>query len=372
MTRREGFLCGLVGMCAAVVLVPRAAAQYGPAYFYYQGIPYGSQATISPAAAVLHSGYYSFQIDNRPDVPFDLAYEAGLANVLANLANPFAAIGDYGWGRFFTTEVLPNPSKEGAQWVPNYFGHILGEGLVYRVTFEWYRYHGVANARLLAILSTLTGAMLNEVVENGTYDGPNVDPIADFYLFNPLGILVFSSESAARFFARDLGLAYWPQQAALDPVSGALHNTGYRTVFRVHPFRWRLGLFASYGNQGLAGLSYRLSWRDRLTVGAGIAARELLEVDTGDPGRQLTADVGPAFGVFFDRNNSLLASLIATPEKLDKIVLNVYPGILGPRGFRPGFTVGWHEADGLKLAVHLAGWPVGLAAHTGTGRPTPP
>lgn len=357
---------------ALATLVSPAAAQYGPGYFYYQGLPYGSQAATSPAAAVLHSGYYNFQIDNRPNRPFELPYEAGLANVLANLADPFSAIGEYGWGRFFTTEVLPNPSKEGAQWVPNYFGHILGEGLVYRVTFEWYRYHGVPNARLLAILSLATGAMLNEVVENGTYDGPNVDPIADFYIFNPLGVLVFSSENVARFFARDLGLTYWPQQAALDPGSGALQNTGYRTVFRVHPFRWRLGLFASYGNQGLAGLTYRLTWRDRLTVGAGLAARALIDVETDDPGRQLTADVGPAFGVFFDRNNSLLASLVVTPEKHDKALLNVYPGIVGPRGFRPGFTVGWHEEDGLKLAVHLAGWPIGLAAHTGAARPATP
>jgi hypothetical protein len=340
----------------------------GQSFYFYRGLPYGSQASFSPAAAVLHSGFYNFQIDNRGDDPFTLDYDDALLNVLENLANPVGAIGEYGWGRFLTTEILPNPSRESAQWVPNYLGHVLGEGLVYRHTYEWYRIRGLRNARVLAILNVMMGAMLNEVVENGRYDGPNVDPIADFYLFNPIGIALFNSDGVARFFATRFGMAYWQSQAAFDPFSRTLHGTGYRTVFRVHPGNGRLGVFASYGTLGLLGVSYRINRESRLALAAGVAARDLVEVDSAGSGsRTLTATTGPAAGMFLDRNGSLLASLTVAPEKHERLSLNIYPGVLGFRRIKPGFTLAWHQLDGFRASVHLGAWPVGLAGHTRQG-----
>lgn len=368
---RSARTSGLVGWGTALLLI--AAGRPAPAqeaYFYYQGLPYGSQAAFSPLAAVLHSGFYNFQIDNRGDDPFLLDYDLGLANVLENLANPISAISEYGWGRFLTTEILPNPSKESAQWVPNYLGHVLGEGMVYRTTYEWYRIHGYRNAKVLAILNVGLGAMLNEVVENGRYEGANVDPIADFYIFNPIGIALFSSDKVARFMSTRLGLAYWQSQAAFDPVGRTLQGTGYRTVFRVHPGNGRWGVFATYGTLGLLGVSYRINRDDRLAIAVGIAARDLVEVDsTGTSSRTLTATTGGAGGVFVDRNGSLLASLTVAPEKQERVSLNIYPGVIGRGRFKPGFTLSWHQLDGLRASVHFGAWPVGLAGHTGRRTP---
>jgi hypothetical protein len=342
-----------------------AAAQTRPANAYYYGLPYGSQSVISPLTTILNSAYYTFQIDNRGDDPFALPYGTGFDNVMDNLLHPFRAIGDYGWGRFLTSEVFPNPSRKNAQWVPNYVGHIIGEGLVYRYELEWYRYYGVPHPQAMALLTFWAGALINEAVENGGYQGANVDPIADTYIFNPIALVLFSSDRASRFLARKLGLAYWPYQPAYDPVSHTLQNTGYRTVFRVHPARSRYGIFASYGTQGLAGLSYKLSWRDRLTVAGGVAATELHEVQDSTDARQVSVTMGPAAAIFFDRNNSLLASLSVTPDKLDRATLNVYPGVLGPRWLRPGFTLEWNANDGLRFALFLRMIPVGFAGHTG-------
>jgi hypothetical protein len=326
---------------------------------------------VNPLTAILNSAYYTFQIDNRGDDPFALPYDVGFDNVFDNLVHPFRAIGDYGWGRFLTSEVFPSFSRKNAQWVPNYIGHVFGEGLVYRHDLEWYRYHGVAYPGAMAVLSFWAGALLNEAVENGGYRGTNVDPIADTYIFNPIALVLFSSDRTSRFLARTLGLAYWPNQPAYDPVSHTLQNTGYRTVFRVHPGRSRFGVFATYGTQGLAGVSYKLSWRDRLTVAGGIAATDLVETQDSAQARQVTATTGPAAAIFLDRNNSLLASLSVTPNKLDRVTLSVYPGVLGPRAVRLGFTLEWNAADGLRLGLFFRALPFGLAAHTGRPEPEP-
>ncbi len=343
-----------------------ARAQTEPANYYYYGLAYGSQSVVNPLSALLNSAYYTFQIDNRGDDPFAVAYGIGFDNVLDNLVHPFRAIGDYGWGRFLTSEVLPSFERDNAQWVPNYIGHVFGEGLVYRHDLEWYRYYGVPHPQVMALLSFWAGAILNEAVENGDYRGANVDPIADCYVFNPIALVLFSSDRASRFLGRHLGLAYWPNQPAYDPVSHTLQNTGYRTVFRIHPGRSRYGIFATYGTQGLVGLSYKLSWRDRLTLAGGIAATELFETQDSTQARQVTATTGPAAAIFLDRNNSLLASLSVTPDKLDRATLSVYPGVLGPRAFRPGFTLEWNAEDGLRFALFFRMLPFGVAGHTGS------
>ena len=216
------------------LLIPVAASGQQPGYFY-RGRTYGSELSFRPGTAILHSGYFNFQIDNRGDDPFALPYGAGLENVARNLADPIEAINRFGWERFLTTEILPNPSRNSGQWVPNYFGHVLGEGLVYRYLAEWYDYHGYPHPRLLGVLTMSAGALLNEVVENGAYQGANVDPIADFYIFNPLGVLVFSSDRIVRFLSGPLHMTYWPRQAAYDPFVRSLENVGYRTVFKVRP-----------------------------------------------------------------------------------------------------------------------------------------
>jgi hypothetical protein len=351
-----------------VALAASAGRASGQGLYFYHGLPYGSQSSFSPPAAILHSGFYNFQIDNRGDDPFELDYGDALRNVMENLADPVGAIGEYGWGRFLTTEILPNPSRESAQWVPNYLGHVLGEGLAYRTTYEWYRIRGVRNARVLAILNVTLGALLNEVVENGRYDGPNVDPIADFYIFNPIGIALFNSDAVSRFLATRLGMAYWQSQAAFDPGSRTLQGTGYRTVFRLHPGGGRLGVFATYGTLGLLGVSYRINREERLAVAVGIAARDLVEVDSAASGsRTLTATTGPGAGIFVDRNGSLLASLTLAPDKQERVAFNLYPGVLGRGQLKPGLTLSWHRLDGVRASVHFGAWPVGLAGHTGRG-----
>jgi hypothetical protein len=356
---RAGYaVCALLGF-----LAEPGVAQERP-YYFYHGHKFGSEATFNPAIKLLQGGFYILDTDNRSNNPFVIQYASGFTNVMWNLAHPFAAIDEYGWNRFITSELLPNPSRRSAQWVPNYFGHILGEGMTFRATEEWYRYHGYPHASRLALVTTLVQSFLNEVVENGGYRGTNVDPIADLYIFNPLGILLFHSDRVAAFFSSTLHMAYWPRQLLLDPVSGTFENVGHDFIFKYASANSApLGLFASYGTHSLMGVTYRRSARHSLSLGAGVMAKELVDAHPGQPSRSITATIVPALGLFYDQENSLLFSLIVAPRKDDKASLNIYPGILKIAGATPGLSLALGGARKLSFGIYLAGIPVGLGAH---------
>jgi hypothetical protein len=333
-------------------------------YYFYRGHRFGSEATFNPAIKLLQGGFYILDTDNRSNNPFVIQYANGFTNVMWNLTHPFAAIDEYGWNRFVTSELLPNPSRRSAQWVPNYFGHILGEGMTFRATEEWYRYHGYPHATRLALVTTLLQSLLNEVVENGAYRGTNVDPIADLYIFNPLGILLFRSDKVAAFFSTTLHMAYWPRQLLLDPISGTFENVGHDFIFKYAGANsGRFGLFASYGTHSLMGLTYRRFPHYSLSLGGGVMAKELVDAHPGRPSRSITATIVPALGLFYDRENSLLFSVVVAPRKDDKASFNVYPGVLRIAGTTPGLSLALGGTRRLSFGIHLVGVPIGLGGH---------
>jgi hypothetical protein len=345
--------------------VPCAASAQDRPYYFYKGQPFGSEAAFNPAVKLLQGGFYILDTDNRSNNPFIIEYEAGFSNVTWNLIHPFQAIADYGWGRFVANEILPNPNRRTAQWVPNYFGHILGEGMTFRATEEWFRYRGYAHPGRMALTTTLLQSLLNEMVENGAYRGTNVDPIADLYVFNPLGILLFQSDKVAAFFSHTLQMAYWPRQLILDPASGTFENVGHDFIFKYGVAdSGAVALFGSYGTHSLAGLTFRRPHGHSLSFGAGVMAKELVDAEPDRPSRSLTATIVPALGVFYDRQNSLLFCLVVAPRKDDKMSLNIYPGVLHLGSISPGMVVAVGGARGLSFGLTLPGVPLGLGTHT--------
>jgi hypothetical protein len=342
--------------------VARPGQAQSKSYYFYQGRTFGSEATFNPATKLLQGGFYILDTDNRSNNPFIIKYEVSFENVTWNLVHPFDAIQDFGWRRFLSNEVFPNPRRRNAQWVPNYFGHILGEGMTFRATEEWYRYHGYRHETRLALVTTLLETLLNEVVENGAYRGTNVDPIADFYIFNPLGILLFRSDKVAAFFSGTLHMAYWPRQLMIDPFSGTLENVGHDFILK-YPLSAGVALFGSYGTHSLAGLTFRGSTSHSISIAGGVMAKELVDAAPGLPSRSITATIVPALGIYYDRENSLLFSAVIAPRKDDKMSINVYPGVLKVRGVSPGISLAIGGRRGLSLGVNLMGLPLGVAGH---------
>jgi hypothetical protein len=334
-------------------------------YYFYHGRNYGSEGIFNPIVRILNSGYFTLEADNRSNRPFEIRYKTGAINVIKNLANPVKSINEYGWKKFLTTEIIPTNFKletQALQWIPNYFGHLLGGGMTFRMTKEWFRFHGYNHPKLYAIATSTVSSFLNETVENSRYTGKNIDPIADLLIFDPLSILLFSSESVARLFSQKLNMAYWPSQTAYDAISGTLENNGHSFIFKYPvPFQKRVNLFFNYGIHVMSGFSVEISEGTYVSLSIGHVVKHLVTTNEPVKPRSLTATFVRAAGFYLDSDNSLLMSLILSPEKEYQARLNVYPGVLFLDKRSPGFfyAIGKHNA--FMFGIHIRNIPIGLA-----------
>jgi hypothetical protein len=169
--------------------------------YYYKGLPYGNQAIFNPIYTLLSGGFDMIQVGNRRDI-INFPYNIALKNIWKNLSDPFASINEYGWWNFINDQVLPlSLNKKNAQFWPNYTLHLIGGGMEYAALKEWYEYHHYPSPSMLSALTVMSYHFINEVTENGTYVGGDVDPIADIYIFDIGGIILFTSESVKKFFS---------------------------------------------------------------------------------------------------------------------------------------------------------------------------
>jgi hypothetical protein len=353
-------------LAATLLLMPVAPA-FGTddeePYYFYQGLNYGSEALLHPIRLIVNGGYGILQIDQRANRISDVDYETGLRNVWRNLSHPFDAIGANGWKDFLQREVIPvSINSHKAHYWPNYTQHLIGGGMTYRLYSEWFRYHGYYRPKLMSALTITVYHMLNEVVENNTYVGWTTDPIADLYLFDPLGILLFSSDRVARFFGQTMHMADWSYQPSINLNNGNLENHGQNFAMKLNiPWWKRWQLFYHYGTHGELGLTRRLNRHDSFSFGFGFKASELREITAGING----VDLAFTGGLFYDRNNSLLASLLVAQTKDYRFRLNVYPGLFSIGPFTPGFFLADRRNNGMVFGityVYTPGLPLGLAA----------
>ena len=315
------------------------------AYFFYHALPYGTQANYNPMNVIINGGYGILQIPKYVDEYerkiFTYPYAEWAENVWRTIRSPLRSIGDFGWWRFLSTEVLPLTIKEkGNQWVPNYFLHVIGGGMHFRATEEWYRYHGFKSPRLWSIGTMVIYHALSEIVENRGNEELSVDHLADLFIFDPAGMLLFSNDKVCRFFSEKLSLAEWSMQPVINIRNGNLENMGQFYVAK-YPLtkerNWHL--MAHFGLHGMFGLTHRWTDGQALSVAGGLLVEDLIRVAEEDTGRVLTAVLTWRAGLFYDRNNSLLASLMASTAPEYRLRLNVYPGILRIGPLSPGILV---------------------------------
>jgi len=317
---------------------------------------------FTPWGVVLNGSFDVLQLDGKDRRITKFAYGTGFANVLKNtFVHPGATISQIGWGRWLTTEVFPlNFTKEGAQWIPNYQLHLIGGGMMYRMLSEWYEYNGVSSPDVWSAATIMLYHLLNEAVENEAHVGYNSDPIADLGLFDWAGMLLFSSDDVARFFSEDLHMADWSQLPMITFPDGQLGNNGlYYSLKWNIPGSDRLSAWYYMGMCNMAGASCKYSDEHSITIGAGLRGRSLYEIDSRV--RILSLILVPTGGIFWDRNNSLLASLTASGQVDQTVILNVYPGVLNISDIiSPGIWAAWGSSGtiGFGLSVR-AGIGVG-------------
>ncbi len=333
----------------------------GERYYFYHGYDYGTDALIHPLRMVINGGFGIMQLSSRHNHPLDINYRQGWHNVWRNLLDPTAAIQVEGWSDFLVREIIPlGLDAEKAHYWPNYTQHLIGGGMSYRMMVEWYRAHDYAHPGIWGGTTIMLYHLLNEVVENDGRDTWSTDPVADILIFDPASIALFSSERVCGFFSEKLHMSDWSYQPMIDLEHKTLVNNGQNFALKLDVPWWeKWALFYHYGTHGEFGLTRRFDGGRNLSVGAGFVADELLEVTEYHEGVELAV----TGGVFYDRNDSLLASVLWARSKDYKLRVNLYPGLFEVWGLKPGFMFNLNRDRTSAFGISLLNLPlpVGLA-----------
>lgn len=346
-------------MAQRVVLLLAAACTLGagrppPARgmeaYFYRPREVGSDSRFDPLTSAVNYGFDALQIRRSFDEQ-DLGERS--ARVWHHLSHPVGPIRRRGGIKgFVNRQIAPTDLEHLNQtgvMLPNYALHLLGGGMVYRKNAEWFEAHGYPLPRTLAALLGMGAEVFQEVTEKKSTTAE--DEVADVWIFRPAGMLLFSWDPAARFAARRLHMVEWPYQAVYLAGAGRFGNAGQS--YAVRPVLWGRGEvrpFVFFGMTTLAGLSHRLSGGDDLSWGLGAAV-----VDA----RRVSAEVRPSAGLFWDREGSLLASLLLNGTEGLAARLNVYPGVLRSGPWSPGLFLGVEDAGGVQVGAVLRWTPVG-------------
>jgi hypothetical protein len=319
----------------AQVAVPGPDAVPEDSYFY-KGLP-GSDLYVGPLDVLLNKGFNFAQAENRSRAIFEVHYS--WEHLWNSVAHPFRSIENTGgWGELVKQQILPIQSfnwiKSGFRWdevdnmtwFPNYMGHFVEGGVTSRRLAEKFRAQGVPHASVLAGMTTMATAMVNEMYTHQEIAQGTGGTVADLYLFDLGGVVVFSLDPVARFFAEKLHANVWPSQAALTAPDFELANNANNLVFKFPlPFTDRFSLFWRTAIGSHLGLTTHMSDGYDLSVGLGAdASRQNLDPVTGKE----SVDIRMSASAYLDRGGSVLASLHWSEVDHRLVAVNVYPGVL--------------------------------------------
>jgi hypothetical protein len=297
---------------------------------YYQPRSYGSDSLYSPFSNFLS---YTFDTLQLPQNFGTDNFRENSQTVAHHLSHPKQAIdNEGGFNRFVNRQIFPVDSdyaNESYSALPNYFLHLLGGGMVYRKDLEWFRAHDYEYAATDSVVLAMTAEIIQEVLEKNTTT--DEDEVADVLIFRPIGILLFNNDAVAKFVMDYFDPAIWPSLQVYDLTEGRINNAGINYIYRptfTEFYNTRLFIFTGLNN--MLGLSHQLNQSDSFSWGIGLSTQRVdLTLD-----RQ--AELKTSAGIFYDRNKSLLASLVINDTGGNRFRFNWYPtneSTLGELGY---------------------------------------
>lgn len=306
------------------------------AFYFFKAQRYGVQDLYNPLYVVVNGGFDVWQLHGTDRNPFEYDWKLNVKNFGKNIIHPVKAIDATGAKRFFTQEIFPlNWTPEGAQWVPNYFLHLVGGGMEYRMLAEYYRYHKVPAPKVFSAFTLFTMHFMNEVMENDGKVGWNTDPVADWYFFDIAGIFLFNSIPVSRFFSEKMHMADWSLMPTVSFRDFTLQNAGQYFIYKWEFTRKKnWAVFNRWGMGTQFGITRKFKNENAFTAAGGVRSYELELVNTD--GFIFTSTMTWAAFFAWDKNNTPLATLEVNGSDDYTALLNVYPGVIKIRKFSPG------------------------------------
>jgi len=322
---------------------PADTARYK--YFFNKGRGYGTDAYAGPFDIILNKGFAVAQWQGRDREILEFPY--GWSAVWASITHPNKAMEQAGgWGAVLKRHMIPfvaDDQVREAQWVPNYFGHVIEGGMAYRRLLEWNRLNNLPFPTLTAVVITQFAVVLNEAYETPAGD-PFVDEngtaglFIDAVIMDPLGMILFHHDGVAGFFAEKLGATIWPRQGSITFPGPRVINNGEAVIFR--PKLWFTDSFRIFVRTGI-GAQFGISVpRGEYAVSLGVGA-ESYQRQLDDTGLE-SAEFALSTGLWVDRGGALLFS-VTWDERTDRsLAVDVFPGIID----LPGISIGaWFQLD---------------------------
>ena len=294
--------------------------------YWYNSRPYGSERTVHPLTSILNNGYDQIRTGpNRKFLEYD--YSMGGTGAWNSVIHAQRLVRQYGTRDWLRFEVLPLSLKSGGggQWVPNYQLHLFGGGVTYVRLIGFFEQRGFPYPRAAAALTSMTGHVINEMVENTALTGGSIDAMTDLLIFDPASILLWNSDRVQRFVGERVEITEWAGQPSVSFPGSTLENAFQTTMVRVRLPRtknWRA--FTTMGGSYVGGVSRRSGEDLWYSLGFGWDARSNPIVDpvTGRRTVELIGNVA----AFVDRQGSLLGSVVMKSGFDAGVTINVYPG----------------------------------------------
>jgi hypothetical protein len=330
--------------------------------YFYTGKNYGSESLYNPIYLLLNGSYDILQLEGMTKDITKYPYSNGMKWVFNSLSRPFKAIEKYGWREFMLNEIIPfNFDRKHSQWWPNYNLHLIGGGMTFVRTEEWYMQHGFSNPQLYSIATMAFLHLLNEVVESAYVNDLTIDPVSDIYIFDIGGMILFSFDGVKKFFSQKLNLNDWSLIPAFSLTDGTLQNNGQYFVMKYQMGEttpWHLFYF--FGLDGILGATYKFENGEAISAGFGFRGKKRIVEDHRTNRQSVT--LAWNFGLFYDQDNSLLASVFFSGIFNDFLHLNIYPGIIKLGDFSPGVLFALSQ-DGKPTFGITTMWTPGIAVN---------
>jgi len=340
-------------------------------YFYFQQ-NYGSESQFGPLNVWFNVGLVvPGRLGTQPQLD-EINYAEGWQQVRSSLSHQSDVIDESGGTQAsLEKEFIPFAHPSGA-WLPNYFLHLLGEGMLSRKLQEYYLSQPNSTpmqAKIKAILTLVAAQTTNEVVEYELPWEQRLDPLADLY-FNLAGIIAFSFDEVAQLLSNDhLDYYYWPGQPVIDVQDGALFNQGEQYYFRSalgFDTRLKLAIISGMPATG-GGVSYPLNNTDHLSVmfATDVAVSpphervDQLERKTNFTAREIAELYNRSLNVYWDRKGSLMGALAFSYDPFYQVSLNLYPQTY-PNLNIGGFNLGDLGIGGYVIASQGGANSVGI------------
>lgn len=128
-------------------------------------------------------------------------------------------------------------------------------------------------------------------------------------------------------------------------------------------------VFYLMGMSNMIGASYKFDHENSISIGAGARGMNLYVTDPR--ARVLSTNLVPTGGVFWDKNNSLMASLTASGQRDQSVILNVYPGVFEIAGIRPAIWSAWGANGTFGVGIAFQG-TLGIGYREQQNQSSPP